>query len=68
MQVLPDRVPPHAAQEDCDFAHIYSDQPVMLPPPMQCMYYLQGICTNGNLCQYGHGEVGGNEDVSPLDG
>ncbi|KAJ7143492.1 hypothetical protein C8R43DRAFT_567320 [Mycena crocata] len=47
---------PHAAQEDCDFAHVYSDQPSPGPAPKQCRYYLQGICTNGIWCQYKHGE------------
>ncbi|KAJ7451626.1 hypothetical protein FB451DRAFT_1186154 [Mycena latifolia] len=56
---------PHAAQEDCDFAHVYSDQ-TALPPPKQCRYYLQGICTNGIWCQYRHGE-GSTEDASLLD-
>ncbi|KAJ6530380.1 hypothetical protein DFH09DRAFT_1370754 [Mycena vulgaris] len=51
---------PHAAQEDCDFAHVYSDQP-SLHAPKQCRYYLQGICTNGIWCQYRHGE---SEDTS----
>ncbi|KAJ7758109.1 hypothetical protein DFH07DRAFT_818688 [Mycena maculata] len=48
---------PHAAQEDCDFAHVFSDQAVLLPPPKQCRYYLQGNCTNGIWCQYRHGEA-----------
>ncbi|KAJ7079762.1 hypothetical protein B0H15DRAFT_804319 [Mycena belliarum] len=49
---------PHTAQ-DCDFAHVFSDQPA--PAPKQCRYYLQGICTNGIWCQYRHGEGSTNE-------
>ncbi|KAJ7673551.1 hypothetical protein B0H17DRAFT_1208370 [Mycena rosella] len=52
------------AQEDCDFAHVYSDPPT-LAPPKQCRYYLQGICTNGIWCQYRHAE-GSSEDGSLL--
>ncbi|KAJ7486165.1 hypothetical protein B0H11DRAFT_1141315 [Mycena galericulata] len=47
---------PHAAQEDCDFAHVFSDQPSLLVPK-QCRYYLRGTCTNGIWCQYRHGEA-----------
>ncbi|KAJ7022705.1 hypothetical protein C8F04DRAFT_1137093 [Mycena alexandri] len=58
---------PHAAQEDCDFAHIFGDQPVSLPPPKQCRYYLQGNCTNGIWCQYRHGDSSaGSDEVSLL--
>ncbi|KAJ7145254.1 hypothetical protein C8R46DRAFT_556444 [Mycena filopes] len=59
---------PHAAQEDCDFAHVFSDQSaVSLPPPKQCRYYLQGNCTNGIWCQYRHGDSSpGSDDVSLL--
>ncbi|KAJ7078648.1 hypothetical protein C8R44DRAFT_95658 [Mycena epipterygia] len=56
---------PHAAQEDCDFAHVFSDM-ATLPAPKQCRYYLQGNCTNGMWCQYRHGEAS-PEDVSLLD-
>ncbi|KAJ7069543.1 hypothetical protein C8F01DRAFT_1113121 [Mycena amicta] len=51
---------PHTAQEDCDFAHVYSDQ---MPPtatvaePKQCRYWAQGNCTNGIWCQYKHGDA-----------
>ncbi|KAJ7867972.1 hypothetical protein B0H13DRAFT_2064838 [Mycena leptocephala] len=57
---------PHKAQEDCDFAHVYSDPPVSLPPPKQCRYYLQGNCTNGIWCQYLHGEASAGSDDHSL--
>ncbi|KAJ7741268.1 hypothetical protein B0H16DRAFT_1890474 [Mycena metata] len=58
---------PHTAQEDCDFAHVFGDQPVSLPPPKQCRYYLQGNCTNGIWCQYLHGDSSaGSDEVSLL--
>ncbi|KAJ7893646.1 hypothetical protein B0H14DRAFT_2559629 [Mycena olivaceomarginata] len=49
-------------QEACDYAHVYSDAPVWLPPPKQCRYYLQGNCTNGIWCQYLHGEASAGSD------
>lgn len=56
---------PHAAQ-DCDFAHVYSNQ-TAAPPTKQCRYYLQGICTNGIWCEYRHGE-GSTEDAALHEG
>ncbi|KAJ7625288.1 hypothetical protein DFH06DRAFT_1481330 [Mycena polygramma] len=58
---------PHKSQDDCDFAHVFGDPPVSLPPPKQCRYYLQGNCTNGIWCQYLHGEASvGSDDHSLL--
>ncbi|CAK5262087.1 unnamed protein product [Mycena citricolor] len=50
---------PHAAQEDCDFAHVYAPSGLKSspsPPPKQCRYWLQGVCTNGMWCQFRHGD------------
>ncbi|KAJ6508399.1 hypothetical protein C8R45DRAFT_1089578 [Mycena sanguinolenta] len=58
---------PHEQQEDCDFAHVFSDPRASLPPPKQCRYYLQGKCTNGIWCQYLHGQTSvGSDDHSLL--
>ncbi|KAJ6585301.1 hypothetical protein B0H19DRAFT_418206 [Mycena capillaripes] len=57
---------PHTAQEDCNFAHVFSDPPVSLPPPKQCRYYLQGNCTNGIWCQYLHGDASAGSDDHSL--
>ncbi|KAF7364935.1 hypothetical protein MVEN_00364100 [Mycena venus] len=57
---------PHKEQEDCDFAHVFSDLPVSLPSPKQCRYYLQGNCTNGIWCQYLHGEASAGSDDHSL--
>ncbi|KAJ7791203.1 hypothetical protein B0H14DRAFT_2936470 [Mycena olivaceomarginata] len=58
---------PHKKQEDCDFAHVYSDPLLSLPPPKQCRYYLQGNCTNGIWCQYLHGEAN-YQNINSLSG
>ncbi|KAF8139181.1 hypothetical protein K438DRAFT_1996239 [Mycena galopus ATCC 62051] len=57
---------PHKEQEDCDFAHVYSDPRASLPPPKQCRYYLQGNCTNGIWCQYLHGQASAGSDDHSL--
>ncbi|KAF7348319.1 hypothetical protein MSAN_01785700 [Mycena sanguinolenta] len=57
---------PHKQQEDCDFAHVFSDPRASLPPAKQCRYYLQGKCTNGIWCQYLHGQTSAGSDDHSL--
>ncbi|KAJ7916687.1 hypothetical protein B0H13DRAFT_358063 [Mycena leptocephala] len=57
---------PHATQEDCDFAHLFSDSASM-PTTQQCGCYPQGTSTDGIWCQYGYGEEI-TEDVPLLQG
>ncbi|KAJ7213845.1 hypothetical protein GGX14DRAFT_444248 [Mycena pura] len=59
---------PHKAQDDCDFAHVFSEQPPSVPAPQgkQCRYYLQGNCTSGIWCRYKHGDDN-TEDAAILE-